>query len=130
MVNLTSSDWQDVYADNAGHVRQAAGGPRGGHWNVLVDRPGTYEIALRRWPREIGLALGDKSGEQSKALAITTAHVTVGGQTTEVQASPEQQEAVIKLQLPPGRTTLHAWFSDAGGQGLCGAFYAYVRRVE
>ena len=48
---LTSSDWQDLYTDNAGHVSQAAGGPRGGVWRVDVETDGDYEIALRRWPR-------------------------------------------------------------------------------
>ena len=31
------------------------------------------------------------------------------------------------MTLPAGKTTLKAWFRDAEGKDLCGAFYAYVR---
>ncbi len=129
-VALTSSDWQDVYCDNAGHVRQAAGGPRGGHWNVLVERAGLYEIALRRWPQETGLALGEPSGPQSQSLPIAAARVIVGGQEQGVKVSSDEKAAVLRINLPAGPAKLQAWFADAAGQDLCGAFYAYVRRVD
>ena len=48
LTSLTSSDWQDLYTDNAGHVSEAAGGPRGGVWHIDVESEGEYEIALRR----------------------------------------------------------------------------------
>ena len=62
VVNLTSSDWQDVYVDNSRHVRQADGGPRGGPWNVRVERAGEYEISVRRWPPEVDTALTAENG--------------------------------------------------------------------
>jgi hypothetical protein len=34
------------------------------------------------------------------------------------------------VKLPAGTTTLKAWFQDADGTDLCGAFFAYVRRVN
>ena len=43
---LVSSDWEDIYADNPGHVLNAAGGPRGGPWSIFVERDGEYEIAF------------------------------------------------------------------------------------
>jgi len=49
-VFLSSSDWEVVYCDNVGHVREAAGGPQGSSWHVEVEREGEYEIELRRWP--------------------------------------------------------------------------------
>ncbi|MBL8830705.1 MAG: arylsulfatase [Planctomycetaceae bacterium] len=130
LVELTSSDWQDVYADNAGHVRTAAGGPRGGHWNVNVVQPGEYEIALRRWPREIDTALGDASGPQSKALPIATARAMICGQELTGQTRPTAKEVVLRANLPRGETQLHAWFQDPAGNDLCGAYYAYVRRLR
>jgi hypothetical protein len=48
-VALTSSDWESVYADNPVHVLTAAGGPRGGPWNVQVERDGEYEIGKLMW---------------------------------------------------------------------------------
>ena len=128
LVALFSSDWQDVYCDSAGAVRSAVGGPRGGHWNILVEREGDYEIALRRWPREIDLPLGAQSGPQSKALPIKAAKVSVAGLEVSAQTSPVEKEVILRLRLPAGRTQLQAWFQDGSGQDLSGAFYAYIER--
>ncbi|MBI4657750.1 MAG: arylsulfatase [Verrucomicrobia bacterium] len=129
LVTLTSSDWQDVYADNAGHVRQAAGGPRGGHWNVRVERAGEYEISLRRWPAELDTALTALNGDGSRALPITGAKLTVGGQELSEKASPGAKEIKFQTRLPVGPIRLQGWFSDDKGSDLCGAFYATVRRL-
>lgn len=128
VTELTSSDWQDVYADNAGHVRAAAGGPRGGHWNVNVRRAGTYEIELRRWPADTDVALDAPNGEKSKALPIAAAKVSVAGQELAGKAQPGAKAITVNAKLPAGATRLHAWFQDVQGQDLCGAYYATVRR--
>jgi len=127
LVALSSSDWQDVYVDNARTVRAAAGGTRGAPWNINVETEGEYEIALRRWPREVDLPLGAGSGPESKAFPIAAAKVSVAGAEYSAKTSPEAKEVVLRLKLPAGRTRLQAWFQDSGGQDLCGAFYAYVR---
>jgi hypothetical protein len=130
LVSLTSSDWQDVYCDNAGHIRNAVGGPRGGPWNVQVERAGEYELCLRRWPRETGLALGDSSGPGSKALPIAAGRVLVAGRAMAAAAKSTDQEIALRIRLPAGRTTLQAWFQDAQGQDLSGAFYVYVKKAN
>lgn len=119
-----------IYCDNAGHIRQAEGGPQGGPWNVFVERAGEYEIAVRRWPRETDLALADAAGPDSVALPIAAAVVEIAGQRLTAKAAPGAKEIALRAPLPSGRTTLHAWFQDAAGQDLCGAFYSYVRRVR
>jgi hypothetical protein len=129
LVSLTSSDWENIYCDNAGHIRKAAGGPQGGHWNVFVERAGEYEISLRRWPRETGLALGDPSGADSVSFRIAAAVVEVAGQRLTARTAPTAREVVLRTQLPRGRATLHAWFQDDRGKDVCGAFYSYVRRL-
>ena len=108
----------------------AVGGPRGGKWTVLVQREAEYDIALRRWPRETGLALGEKSGPMSKAFAVSGAKVAVAGKEAGVKVKPADREAVLRLRLPAGKTTMQAWFQDADGKDVCGAFYAYVRRAK
>jgi arylsulfatase len=129
-VTLTSSDWQDVYADNAGHVRRAEGGPRGGPWNVNVERPGTYEITLRRWPREVDAPLNSSYDEAGRALPIAEAVVSVAGKQQAAPAPPGARSVSLRLTLPAGPTPLRGWFRDSQGQDLCGAFYAEVRRLD
>jgi len=126
---LTSSDWQDLYTDNAGHVSQAAGGPRGGVWHVKVDTDGDYEVALRRWPRELDLPLNAvRKDGKSRALPVAAATLAVQGKTALAKSpSKDAKEIVLHVTLERGTTQMQAWFQDAEGNDLAGAFYAYVR---
>lgn len=138
-VHLTSSDWQDVYADNPTHVSNAVGGPRGGPWNVFIERDGEYQISLSRWPPEHNLPLiagrpvqKMTVGElpEGKAMPIGGATLTIAGQTATTKTKPEDKAAVFKVRLKGGvRTKLHGWFLDNAGNDLCGAFYAVVTRL-
>jgi arylsulfatase A-like enzyme len=128
VVNLTSSDWQDQYVDNSRHIRQAEGGPRGGPWNVRVERAGEYEISVRRWPPEVDTALTAGSGTGSKALPIAGAKLTVAGQEHSAKVPDGAKAVTFSANLPAGLTQLHAWFVDSKGKDLCGAFYATIRR--
>ena len=137
VVALTSADWENIYADNTGHVRQAVGGPTGGHWHVFVEKAGEYEVVLRRWPRETKAALGAKYDDPSdakkgasRAFPIAAARVRAAGAEAGAKTAPTEQEVAVRMKLPAGRTTLKAWFQDDQGADVCGAFFAYVRRVE
>jgi arylsulfatase len=140
VVELTSGDWEGIYADNTGYIREAVGGPTGGHWNILVERLGEYEFTLRRWPEQTHAALGEKYEPSAKSPpnqpdiktvgfpTIARAHVAIAGQTVSSPADPKATGATVRVRLPAGRTTLKAWFSDAGGKDLCGAFFVTVTR--
>jgi len=127
VVELTSSDWQDLYVDNSRTVRRAAGGPRGGHWNVSVERAGVYEISVRRWPPEVDTALTAPNGTPSRALPIAGAKLTVAGQKHSAKAEAGDKVVNFRVKLPAGPTQLRAWFTDHEGKDLCGAFYVTVR---
>jgi len=135
-VTLVSSDWEDIYADNPGHVLNAAGGPRGGPWSIYVERDGEYEIALYRWPPQLKLPLNAGCPPQKhvkgtlpegKALPIAAAKLAVQGQEVSKKTSAADTRAIFRVKLKGGRkTTLQGWFQDAGGADLCGSFYADV----
>ncbi len=130
VTELTSADWQDVYADNAGHVSQAIGGPKGAPWNIEVATDGEYEIAVRRWPRELDLGLRETPNRpDAKALPIAGAQLVIQGK--EMKAKPSSltaKEIVFRLPLKAGRTQLQAWFQDESGANLSGTFYAIIRK--
>ena len=143
IVELTSGDWEGIYADNTGYVREAVGGPTGGQWHILVEEPGEYEFTLRRWPERTNAALGDKYEPSTRSPAnkaspktigfpaIARAKLEIAGQQKESVANPKETAASIQvLKLPPGKTTLKAWFADAEGNGLCGAFFVTVKRKD
>jgi arylsulfatase len=138
-VYLTSADWEEIYADNPGHVSDAVGGPRGGPWNVFIESGGNYEIMLTRWPPHLKLALDagrapqkltDGSLPEGKAMLVAGAKLTIAGQAHAVKTEPGQKAATFDVHLNGGvRTKLHGWFTDVDGRDLCGAFYATVRKV-
>jgi hypothetical protein len=142
VVELNSGDWEGIYADNTVYVRRAVGGPDGGHWNLLVESPGRYEFTLRRWPEQSGAALGAKyepaqmsrtnqSDVQTVGFpTIAQARIQIAGMEVQADADPRKTEVVIHTRLPVGRTSLKAWFSDAAGNDLCGAFYVSVRKND
>ncbi len=134
---LCCSEWENVRADGQTSVREAVGGARGGPWNVLVERPGNYTVELRRWPMDANLALSAGTPEfravegtlpAGKALPIASAHLAIAGQSLPIAVNREAKSAGFDVALPAGRTRLHGWFSDSAGNGLCGAYFAYVSR--
>ena len=142
-VELTSGDWEGIYADNSGYVREAVGGPRGGHWHILVQQAGDYEFTLRRWPEQTKAALGDKYEPSAKSPAskaksntvgfptIARAQLEISGRRAAIDTKPQELGATIGVaNLPAGKTTLKAWFSDADGNDLCGAFFVTVVRKK
>jgi len=136
---LTSADWQDIYADNVGHISNVAGGPRGGPWTIFVEREGNYEISLTRWPPHQKLALTASRAVQQltageiiagKGLPIAGAKLAVAGHEASVKTQPKDTAAVFRMQLKGGqKTTLHGWFQDSTGADIAGAFFATVRRL-
>ena len=138
-VTLTSSDWEEIYCDNVNSILSGEGGPQGGPWAILVERGGEYEIALRRWPVRTGLALDAPCPEKQmtmaklpagKAFPIAQAQLQIAGQSKSVKTAAGSQSAVFRVTLKAGtRTKLQAWFQDADGKDLCGAYYAYVRHI-
>ena len=137
-VELSCSDWQEVYCDNINAVLTAQGGPRGGPWNIEVERAGDYEIALARWPffRDLALSAACPAKKmtvatlpEGKALAIAQARLQVGGHDLTGKAAADAKHVRFRVKLVAGKTLLHGWFQDADGQDLSGAYYARVRRL-
>lgn len=142
VVELTSGDWEGIYADNSGFVREAVGGPTGGHWHIQVEEAGKYEFILRRWPEQTRAALGEKYEPSAKSPAnkpklttvgfptLAAASIDIAGRKVSSPADPKATGVTIRVELPVGRTKLKAWFADARGKDLCGAFFVTVARKQ
>lgn len=141
VVELTSGDWEGVYADNTGFVREAVGGPTGGHWHVFIEEPGDFKFKLRRWPEQTRAELGGKYEPSSKSPTnkpniktvafptIAAAKIDIAGVQTVVDTNAQETAAIVLAKnVPQGKTTLKAWFTDSNGKDLCGAFFVTVSR--
>lgn len=134
-MQLSPADWQDSFLDQGRQVRD--GLRRNGAWNIIIDRAGTYEIELRRWPREADAPISaglppqkhtDGQFPAGAALPISRARLKVGEMDGQRPVAAEDKSVAFNLDLKPGRTQLQTWFYDAAGKELCGAYYVYVRR--
>ncbi|HYT87326.1 MAG TPA: arylsulfatase [Gemmataceae bacterium] len=135
-VTLSAADWANVYCDNMQNLRQGVN--KNGPWHLLVEKDGTYEIGLRRWPREADAAIPagvpafkavDGKLPPGKALPITKARIKIGDVDQSKPVAAQDKEVTFTVPLRAGtRLQMQSWFYDAAGQELCGAYFAYVRR--
>ena len=141
---LTAHDWITEGSSpwNQGMIREGmTDSENTGYWNVEIAAKGEYEIRLRRWPDGVNAAMraGLPAGEDvpgvqayrarpGVAIAVTRASIEIGGQQGEQAVAPNDQEAVFRLQLEPGRSRLLTRFFTADGQEF-GAYFAVVRKI-
>ena len=58
---------------------------------------------------------------------IARAKLEIAGQKAENDADPKAPAAIVRLnKLSAGKTPLKAWFTDADGKDLRGAFFVTV----
>jgi arylsulfatase A-like enzyme len=135
-VQLSPCDWVDVFFDQQNQVR---GTKKNGAWSLLVEHAGDYEISLRRWPLEAdapitaampafqgvdgGFAAGD-------AFPVASADLKIGDVRRQQTVTPEDKAVNFNVTLPLGPINLQAWFRDAAGQEIAGAYYVYVRAMR
>ena len=131
---LHAHDWLSNAAEqvlNQGQIRE--GPPVNGHWAVNVLRAGTYRFELRRWPRELGLAINapyrdrepNRDTTPGRAIEVVKARVRIAGVERETKVAPDDDAAVFELKLVAGPAELQTWFADSKGAER-GAYYVYV----
>ncbi|MBL8178177.1 MAG: arylsulfatase [Bryobacterales bacterium] len=132
---VSACEWADVFLDQGAQVRN--GVRKNGVWHIFAEQAGEYEIALRRWPREVDAALSSGLAARSfedgtigkgVALPIAKARLRIGAFDQTIETTAESREAVFRMKLPKGPTTMQSWFLDEQGAEITGAYYAYVER--
>jgi len=130
-VTLYASDWQGDYCDNRRGLMTADGT---GYWDLIVERPGVYELELRRWPKESNKTLTEGwDGPQDKGFSarpVAAANLQIAEANFTLDTRPNDTHAVFYVRLAAGRTRLETALMDAQNRTLCSAPYVYVRRLE
>lgn len=130
---LTCFDWHwDRKQSPHNQTQIRHGVRRNGYWALDVSRTGTYDIELRRWPREANQPMRADIGTDSRfyspgrALDIASARLQVQGQNLS-KAIPEGAVSVnFRVRLEKGDTRLQTWFLTPDGEPHSGAYYVYV----
>lgn len=134
---LTCADWHDESANRAVFQFQIRGGPvANGSWTVRIAQAGRYRFELRRWPRELDLAIDapyvDLIPNMDKtpgvAVSVDRAQLSIGGvnQTKPVQSS--DKFVMFDVSLPAGPAELRTTFYSPDNTER-GAYYVYVDRM-
>lgn len=109
-----------------------------GIWQLAISQMGTYNITLRRWPKESGLAITapapvmegvDGTLMEGKALPAVKAWMQIGGSEQEVGVNADDLSVTMTADLTEGPTTLQTWWIDADGERLAGAYYVTIERM-
>ncbi|MCX6998037.1 MAG: arylsulfatase [Kiritimatiellaeota bacterium] len=125
---LYASDWDGSYCDNQHGL--STGGR--GCWDVIVDRDGTYEFELRRWPESSGKTLvGASNPEKPKgkgARQIAKAQLLIADIDRTIDTGPKDACAKFSVELKAGKTRLTANLLDAEGKIITSAPYVKAAR--
>jgi hypothetical protein len=131
---LTTHDIHGQVMWDQSQVRRGA--RTDGFWAVEVERPGTYEISLRRWPREANKAITEQVSTQQmepdrESTIATHARLKIADMDITKPILPEAVEVTFKVQLQPQQTRLQAWFiNDRGNGHTFGAYYVYIKYIS
>jgi hypothetical protein len=139
-VPLTAYDWINETGRQAdtpwAHVHIVAGPLQNGWWPLRIERAGRYEIRLRRWPAESGLAVNDSSDAvppekswhpvEGARLVATRARVRIQDVDETHAVVGSAGDAAFTVTLQAGSAKLQTWFLDDGGRSR-GAYYVSIR---
>ncbi len=139
-VKLTCHSWHgnDSLAYSQVNIREGIAGS--GYWTLEAESEAMYEFELRRWPKEINLALNATIAQipenerthdrpQGKVYDICKAMISIDGQNQIVELVGNETHATFCLKLNQGKMRLQTWFVCQNGE-FVGAYYVYVRKVE
>jgi len=110
---------------NQGAIR--SGMQANGFWAVEIDRDGTYEFALRRWPKEANAPING-AVDGGKAIRVTGARIKIADVDQSKPVDKAAVEVTFRVKLKAGKAKLQTWFTDDGGASR-GAYYVYAKRL-
>ena len=134
----------DIHTDKtAWHQKDIRSGNtfEAGNFSVNFKQSGSYEIILRRWPKESQLSLNSEilDGQpekkywneliDGKKMIFTSAYLILGKEKYHVQVVPSAQDARFRLIVGAGKTDLETGFllSD---KTKTTAFYTEVKYLD
>ena len=123
---LMSHDWHTPEVPwSQGAVR--SGMQANGFWAVEIERNGTYEFELRRWPKELNAPINEAI-PGGKAITATNARLKIADVDVTRPVSRDARAVTFQVKLNAGKTRLQTWLTDDQGASR-GAYYVYAKRL-
>ncbi|MBH55174.1 MAG: N-acetylgalactosamine-4-sulfatase [Opitutaceae bacterium] len=143
VTTLSSQNW---HGDRIPYSQQMvrAGMKASGFWALDVTEAGTYEIVVRRWPKEVDVPLRGISSPYNPntalhhasshiykaatmAIPVKSVRLKVGNYDETLAVRETDTEAFFNIYLPVGEQKLQAWLITDSGDSW-GAYYVYVKK--
>jgi len=104
-----------------------------GQWAVEIERAGTYEFTLRRWPEEADAAIAEivpdvLAGRETLAISAAGARLDVAGCSETAPVDASAKGVTFAVELEAGEAAVEAEFIGEAGEAQA-AYYVYVRRL-
>jgi arylsulfatase A-like enzyme len=111
-----------------------------GSWKIEFVADGEYNITLRRFPRESGLAINETFSAQEKRVELDTtapagvkndfieARLYVAGLTKSLEIKEDQAEVTFNVKIPAGKYDMEARLIDADHR-VHPAYYVYIEKL-
>ena len=122
------------------HVR--SGMPIDGWTMIDVEVPGTYQITLRRWPKESNLGIRAEAPDYPmhpathimkripcKVVDAVAARLKVGSLDKVAAVKESDKEITFEVDLPAGEQRIQTWFTMKNGEQIA-AYYTYIEPVR
>jgi len=104
-----------------------SGSQANGFWAVEIERDGTYEFELRRWPKEADAPINEAIAG-GKAITATEARLKVADKDLTRPVPSDAHCVTFQVELEAGSTRLQTWLTDNNGTSR-GAYYVYAKRL-
>jgi hypothetical protein len=98
-----------------------------GFWAVEIERDGSYEFELRRWPVELDAPINSDI-PSGRAISSTIARLKVADADLSMPVPRDAHAVTFQTKLKAGKTRLQTWFTDDDGTSR-GAYYVYAKRL-
>jgi arylsulfatase A-like enzyme len=148
-VDLCAEEWFTTKGNCPWNQAAIANGAAAfGRWPVRFAEAGTYQIEVRRWPRELdapiaGVPTGKKPvdawldgrpvsgtlyGGKPRALPVSRVELKVAGQVRTADVGKEDRVKIFSVEVSAGPADIEATLLDEHGKALCGGYYISVRK--
>ncbi|MDA0349666.1 MAG: arylsulfatase [Verrucomicrobia bacterium] len=140
---FSSQNWHgDAVPYSQQHVR--TGMKANGFWAIDVVESGSYDISVRRWPKEVDAPIGgtvelgpyvaELHNHSSKiintptlAIPVKAVRLKVGDYDQTVSVYPTDEEARFSVYLSGGEQKIQSWLIDDGNESRS-AYYVYLTK--
>lgn len=138
-VVIASHAWEFEAVNTQWGVAQATGPANGGVSHIYVAEGGNYKVELSRWPFHLNrdlitggpaTSIGGTQIRAGRAVQIEYGCLSFNGHSELVSArQPDDKAISFDIELQEGQHTFRAWFKDAQGLDLCGAYYVRLEKL-